>query len=102
MQFTLSNVISQRFCDPEKGWIKKKFVLTEIEKTEFVKVFGYGCSQKTKDRLQVFIDNLEGQRVRAVHDWVIFYPDDLDGVICYFAGWSGENMAHTRKIMCGR
>jgi hypothetical protein len=102
MEFTLSNVISGRFCDPEKGWIDKQFVLTEAQKTAFVNVFGHGCQEPRKHRLRTFIDNLEGQRVRALYDLVVFYddPENRHGTLCQYFG-PGDTYPTIRKQMCG-
>lgn len=99
MEFTLSNVISRRFCDPKQGWIDKEFVLTEIHKDAFVRLMGKGCSQSTKAKLTAFIKYPHRHKDRYEYKRIIF---DSNGIPCQFCpnqDWTPE-MAALRKMMC--
>ena len=101
-EVTLSTIISGRVNDPKQGWIAKQILLSERQKTSFLMVFGYGCSQRRKDCLEDFIDNYQRRKNRGVYDWVIFHPDDWSspGEPCHFVG-PGDAMHHVRQTMCG-
>ncbi len=57
LQITLRNVLSQRICDPVKGWIDAKIELTKQQKAELLDIFGKGCRHETKLRLERCLDD---------------------------------------------
>lgn len=99
-QITLSNVISGCYLDWEKGWISKKIELTEDQKSAFVHVFGKGCTERRKEHLRRFINNLEGERTYGIYDRIVF--GDY-GIPCqYVAGQDyPSEVAYIRKLICG-
>lgn len=50
-EFTLQNIISQRICDPEKGWIDWPGKLTETQQAGIVDLLQSHTRQDTRDRL---------------------------------------------------
>ncbi len=49
--------------------------LTPKHKASFVKEFGHGCSEKRKDALKEYIDNLDNVNNWSVYTNVWFYSD---------------------------
>jgi hypothetical protein len=99
MEFTLSNVISRRFCDPEQGWIDKDFELTEAHKAAFLDIVAKGCSQARKAKLAAFIKYPYFHKDRYEYKRIVF---DSDGVPCQFfpsQDWNSE-IAELRKLIC--
>jgi len=60
-EFTLKNVVSDRICDPVTGWRdrlpEERIILNDAQKESFVVLFGKGCRQHTKGRLELYISD---------------------------------------------
>lgn len=99
-QISLSNIISSRYFDWEKGWIDKKIELTEEQKSAFVHVFGKGCTERRKEHLWRFINNLEDERTYGIYDRIVF--GDCGASCQYIAGQDyPSEVAYIRKLICG-
>ncbi len=98
-RFTLSNVISGRIYDQEKGWVDCDIQLTEDHKTAFVEIFGKRCSERTKSRLRTFINYPKDFDNCGIYERVVF---NHHGIPChYVAGQSYPDEIRTiRKLAC--
>jgi hypothetical protein len=98
-RFTLSNVISGRIYDKEKGWTDCNIRLTEAHKNAFVEIFGKRCSEQTKRRLKTFINYPKEFANHGIYERVVF---DHHGQLChYVTGQSYPDEIRTiRKLAC--
>jgi hypothetical protein len=98
-KFTLSNVISGRIYDKEKGWIDCETKLSDEQKDSFVEIFGKRCSEQTKRRLRTFINYPKDFDNHGIYERVVF---DHYGQPChYVAGQSYPDEIRTiRKLAC--
>lgn len=85
-KYSLSNVISKRICDREKGWIDFVPALTEKQIENFVALFGSGCRKETKESLfYAAKNNFNGIKNIGILGRVEFGEYDTDSV-SYCAG----------------
>jgi hypothetical protein len=100
-RFTLANVISKRIYDDKKGWIDFEINLTDEHKAAFVDLFGKRCHEKTKRRLQSFINYPSGAENHGIYERVVF---NHYGQPChYVAGQSyPDELRIVRNLICNR
>lgn len=98
--FTLSNLISRRYCDAKLGWIDKDFELTDTHRAAFLDLIGKGCSEKRKAKLAAFIKYPRLYKDRYEYKRIVF--NDC-GIPCQFTpnqDWNSE-IREIRKLICG-